>query len=62
MKTPDEYLPRMRPATGPPNPAMLCRKCGWRGLRLDAVRAAPNPSGTFVAGCPACKTFNLLPA
>jgi hypothetical protein len=50
----------MRPAHNPLNPILVC-PCGWRGLRLSAVHAAPNPSGTFIAGCPQCQKFHLRP-
>jgi hypothetical protein len=62
MAATDEHLPRMQPATSPMNPVMRCRECSWQGERLEAYRAAVNAdSGSFVAACPACGTFNLEP-
>ncbi len=54
----------MRPATGPHNGPLWCKECGWKGLRLETIKAALRNEGTaeesFVAQCPGCKSFNLL--
>lgn len=67
MPAPEGVLPAMRPAYYINNPMLVCRnpkqKCGWRGLRCNAIKAGLEREGEvdeyFVAQCPLCKTFWL---